>query len=142
MLYFNLYITFFSPVSIKYFKEFNFLLKNCQMDVLQKMPKPSNRFRLILAEVRILNSNLPIKIRTKEGSFRVLSHMVQNLNSKLGVRILNSNLLQKTKQSTSKKERLKLKLIKLELQMKTFALSLTKPKTKKKKQIPTPSQPK
>ena len=43
--------------------------------------------------VRILNSNLSLKIRTKEGSFRVLSHIVQNLNSKMAQAHLNPNLL-------------------------------------------------
>ena len=72
---------------------------------------------LHLAGVRILNSNLSLKIRIKEGSFRVLSRMVQNLNSKMAQAHLNSNLLQKPKQSTPKKERLKLKLINLIVKM-------------------------
>ena len=79
-----------------------------------------------MAEVRILNSNLSLKIRIKEGSFRVLSHMVQNLNSKMAQTHLNSNLLIKIKQSTPKKRSLKLKLAKLELQMRKL-----KPKIRK-----------
>ena len=75
---------------------------------------------------RNVNSNLSLKIRTPKGSFRVRNYMARNVNSNLEQAHLNSNLLQKTKQSTSKKERLKLKLIKLELQMIRL-----KPKTRK-----------
>ena len=90
-------------------------------------------------EVRILNSNLPIKIRTQEGSFRVLNHMVQNLNSKMEQTHLNSNLLKKYQKTIPKKGRLKLKLIKLEPKMRRLEPRIRKredPKPKTKSRHP------
>ena len=83
--------------------------------------------------VEFLNSNLFLKIRTQEGSFRLFNHIVRNVNSKMEQAHLNSNLLQKMGQSTPKKGGLKSKLAKLESKTKTFTLSVVKPKTKTKK---------
>ena len=66
-------------------------------------------------------------------AFRVRNYLARNDNSNLGVEHLNSNLLQKMKQSTLKRGRLKPKLTKLELQMKRLKPKIRKGETSNQK---------